>query len=343
MLDIGEIVVEEEVELGNVELDVIKVEPEYEEIKIIPSNEEQVKEGSFNKVTVVGDENLKAENINKGTAIFGVEGTAKTTGIKITNASYLFYNRARLEYLNEFLALCENVTNMNSMFYYCDNLTNLDLSDLDTSNVTNMNYMFQNCSKLEHLNMKNFNTSKLTELRYTFSGCESLQSLDLSNFETSNVTNFYEMFIRCKKMVNLNVSSFDTRNATNVTGMFRDCISLVSLDLSNFDLSKVSSVSSFLTGLSALENLKSFKNLGKAYTTKSQNSSSYKLDLSGSPLLTHESLMDIINNLYDLNLSYNVANGGTLYRQALVLGNTNLAKLTADEIAIATNKGWNVS
>ena len=56
----------------------------------------------------------------------------------------------------------------------------------------------------------------------------------------------------------------------------------------------------------------------------------------------NESLMNVINNLYDLNLTYDVANGGTLYRQILRLGSTNLAKLTSDEIAIATNKGWDV-
>ena len=49
--------------------------------------------------------------------------------------------------------------------------------------------------------------------------------------------------------------------------------------------------------------------------------------------------MDIINNLYDLNVTY----GSSSYKQTLNLGTTNKAKLTADEIAIATNKGWNVT
>ena len=53
--------------------------------------------------------------------------------------------------------------------------------------------------------------------------------------------------------------------------------------------------------------------------------------------------MNVINNLYDLNLTYDVANGGTLYAQSLVLGSTNMDKLTAEEIAIATAKGWNVT
>lgn len=84
-------------------------------------------------------------------------------------------------------------------------------------------------------------------------------------------------------------------------------------------------------------------NLGKAYTQQTANYANYTLDLSKSTGLTHDSLMNVINGLYDLNLTYNVAGGGTLYTQQLVLGETNLAKLTEDEIAIATNKGWTVS
>ena len=59
-------------------------------------------------------------------------------------------------------------------------------------------------------------------------------------------------------------------------------------------------------------------------------------DLSSATKLTHESLMNVINNLYDIKTKGCNA-------QPLVLGSTNLAKLTAEEIAIATNKGWNVS
>lgn len=84
-------------------------------------------------------------------------------------------------------------------------------------------------------------------------------------------------------------------------------------------------------------------NLGKAYTQQSSNYASYTLNLSNSTNLTHDSLMNVINGLYDLNLTYNVAGGGTLYTQKLKLGSTNLAKLTDDEIAIATAKGWTVS
>ena len=98
-----------------------------------------------------------------------------------------------------------------------------------------------------------------------------------------------------------------------------------------------------LSSLAKLTNLIFGTNLGKGYTQKTSNLNEYCCGLSFVSLLNHESLMDVINKLYDLNLTYDVANGGTLYTQQLMLGSTNLAKLTPEEIAIATNKGWTVS
>ena len=48
--------------------------------------------------------------------------------------------------------------------------------------------------------------------------------------------------------------------------------------------------------------------------------------------LTHDSLMSIINNLATVTTT-----------QTLTLGSTNLAKLSSEEKAIATNKGWTLA
>ena len=116
------------------------------------------------------------------------------------------------------------------------------------------------------------------------------------------------------------------------------------LEISEFEGSGIIKTSTL--GLSSYTSLTTFngiRNLGKGYVQKTENYNYYKFDLSKCISLTKESLVNIINNLYDLNLSYDVAGGGTLYTQQLVLGETNLAKLTEDEIAVATNKGWTVS
>ena len=50
--------------------------------------------------------------------------------------------------------------------------------------------------------------------------------------------------------------------------------------------------------------------------------------------LTHDSLAAMINNLYDYS-------GGTAH--TLTIGATNLAKLSAEEIAAATAKNWTIA
>lgn len=211
----------------------------------------------LSKVKILGDENLIPANIKNGVEIFGVQGNAKVSDVKITNASYLFYNGYRLDYLNEILSACENTTEAMNMFANCSYLTDLDLSNFDTSKVTNFSSMFSSCSSLT------------------------------------------------------TIPQFDTSKGTNFGSMFERCFSL--------------------TDFGGLENL------GQAYkTTQSANYSNYKLNLSTCTALTEQSLMNVINNLYDI-----AAKGCNT--QQLVLGSKNLAKLTAEKIAIATNKGWNVS
>ena len=55
------------------------------------------------------------------------------------------------------------------------------------------------------------------------------------------------------------------------------------------------------------------------------------------PNLTVDSLMNVINNVYDF-----VGNGETTTR-TLQIGTTNLDKLTDEQKAVATNKGWSLT
>lgn len=191
--------------------------------------------------------------------------------------------------------------------------------------------------------VENLDTSNMTNMSYMFYGALNVKTLDLSHFNTSKVTEMGSMFQNNSSLKSLNVSSFDTSNVTAVAYMFYNMGSLTDLDLKNFNLEKVNYTSNFMYSLANLVNLTFGYNFGKGFTQKTNNYSSYNLDLSQVKKLSHDSLMDVINKLYDLNLTYDVANGGTLYTQRLYLGSANIAKLTNEELSVATNKGWVVS
>ena len=62
-----------------------------------------------------------------------------------------------------------------------------------------------------------------------------------------------------------------------------------------------------------------------------------KIDISHLTQLEHSSLLVIINGLYDY-----ITAGNTRTRY-IKLGATNLAKLSDEEKAIATSKGWTIA
>ena len=136
-------------------------------------------------------------------------------------------------------------------------------------------------------------------------------------------------------------------NCTKMSNSFYYCTTPSILryteDQPAIDGSSLNNISGAFTRMSKLVDFEGIVNLGKAFTQKTTNYSYYTLDLSYSTLLSVESLRSIINNLYDLNQNATYVAAGTIYRQSLKLGATNLAKLTDEEKAIATNKGWNLS
>ena len=124
-----------------------------------------------------------------------------------------------------------------------------------------------------------------------------------------------------------------------MSSMFSGCASLTTVPKLN--ASEVTSVSSFANNCSSLSNFGGLENLGKGYsTTQNANYSSYKLDLSSCKKLTEQSLINVLTNLYDIKTKGCKA-------QQVVIGSTNLAKLTSEEgqqaLSNAQTKGWTVS
>ena len=174
-------------------------------------------------------------------------------------------------------------------------------------------------------------TSNVTDMHSMFYGCKNL--ISIPQLDTSNVTNMNQMFLDCTSLTT--IPQLDTSKVTYMYNMFNGCKSLTTIP--QLDTSNVIGVDSMLSRCTSLTTLGGFQNLGMAYsTTASANYGNYRLDLSVCTKLTHDSLMNVINGLYDIKSKGCNA-------QQLILGSTNLAKLTAEEVAIATNKGFNVN
>lgn len=164
-----------------------------------------------------------------------------------------------------------------------------------------------------------------------FQNCYNLEEVEL--VDTSGQDNFQLMFEQCSKLKT--IPQFDMSGCTNSSYMFNQCNSLKSIPELNFQSNR--QINSMFDSCTRLTYLGGFQDLGKNYSTSSaENYYAYTLNLSYSVDLTHDSLMNVINKLYD------IATAGVKPQQ-LILGATNLAKLTEEEIKIATDKGWTVS
>ena len=247
-----------------------------------------------------------------------------------------------------------DLTSLFGMFTRCYSLT--AIPQLDISNATSMSAAFGYCYSLETI--PKINTSKVTSMYNTFYYCYSLKTIP--QLDTSNVTNMEGMFNYCyslKTIPKINTSKvtsmlnmfkvcyslktipqLDTSNVTNMGGMFSGCNSLTAIP--QLDTSKVNYIREMFSGCYSLMTLNGLLNLGQAYLiTASANFLNYTLELS-SAKLTEQSIINVLNNLYD------IATKGCQV-QKVNLGTTNLAKLTSEEgqqaLSNAQSKGWTVS
>ena len=276
-----------------------------------------------------------------------------TSGVNINDYYYTkdtYYGGIR-KYIKEIPMLnTETLDTMYEFFAGCTNLTNIP--NINTSKVTNMRMIFSGCTKIKTIPM--LNTEKVTNMQGMFTECTSL--IEIPELYTNNVVDMSSMFSYCKnlktiptmntnKVTTMNmmfyqsgittIPELDTSKVTSVYNMFYSCSNLITIPKLNFE--NVNNVSGFLTGAESVVNIGGFENLGKAYlTNKSANYTNYGLVLTNCSKLTHDSLMNIINNLYDIKTK-------GCKEQRLQLGSKNLAKLTDEEKQIAIDKGWNVS
>ena len=156
-------------------------------------------------------------------------------------------------------------------------------------------------------------TSATTNFEYIWNNCTGLTKLPL--IDTSIGTNFSYAWYGCSSLTEF--PELDLSSGTNFNHAWQNCSSLTSFPM--LDLSKGTNFLAAWWSCSSLTNLGGFGAIKES------------IDLSGSPKLTVESLMNVINQ------------AATVTGKTMTLGSTNLAKLSDEQKAVATSKGWTLA
>jgi hypothetical protein len=215
----------------------------------------------------------------------------------------------------------------------------LESIDVSLSTGSDASYCFKNCAALTEI-PKNLRTTNARKMGGMFIGCKSLKEIHQTAtcLNMDKVTSASAMFQACEKLNT--VGDLHLPELQYMGSMFKYCYNLVTIG--RLYVPKVIDLTEMFWNNTYLRNLGGWIDLGKGYTQKTEYYKPYTLSLTTSTAITHESLMNVINGLYDLNLTYDVANGGTLYRQKLELSSACKSRLSAEEIAIAEAKGWTI-
>ena len=211
----------------------------------------------------------------------------------------------------------------------------IDLTNTDLTGTTSLARKF---SGYRNLREAKINMKGIKDASNLFEDCTQLKTLIITN--TQDLENVSFMFDDNRTITE--TFEFDTSNVKNFTRMYQNCKNLVTIKKMDCSSAVAGFDQFFYTNFENIRNIEGFVNYGKAFTEKQENYSAYTMNLNPASGLTREAIVNVFNNLYDLNLTYDVANGGKLYTQHINLGYTLGAKITAEDRKIATNKGWNI-
>lgn len=190
---------------------------------------------------------------------------------------------------------------------------------------------------------------KATTFDSIFYLCSSLEEVNIDNDFFSNTLtngfNFNSTFYGCSKIKKINIPA--NIQVKNMKNCFINCFELETINIGNFDFEKIlgntgnCSLESTFSNCQKLANLTFGSNYGSGFPTSLIANNYYaKLDLHYSEDLTEQSLINVLNSLYD------IATKGCKVQQ-VIIGPTNMAKLTSDEgqqaLTNAQNNGWTVS
>ena len=254
----------------------------------------------------------------------------------------------------------ENVESMSRTFYRSKVVK---FPELNTSKVKDFSYAlaYSNINEFPNWNFSNAET-----IGYLLNQCKSLKTDIVINnlsklsgdyclnraFQQSAVTSVTLNDLNPNIAYSIDNTFFDNGWLTNVslnttTGVpmkvksmsetFNYCSQLITLPL--MDLTQCTRFS--IIGCNSLKSIPAYDlsnitsiNISNLYKLEEFHATGMKVsfNISSSTLFTREALVEILNNLATVTTT-----------QTLTMGATNLAKLTDEDKAIATNKGWTLA
>ena len=279
-------------------------------------------EGKVNYIDIRGWDTSKVENMDglfRFTNVIEIYGIEDIDTSNVTNMNFLF-NQTKIKELNLPKWDVRKVTTMQRMVETLNDLTSVNLNGWETSACTDMSYLFTSCKSLTSIDISSWDTSNVQTMESMFQYNPKLTDIKF-NFRTPNLTNMHCMFDGCG-IVELDLSMMDTSKVTDMFALFNQCGSLEYLNLSNWNMSAVTNINRMFDYTDRLSTLI----MDGAIFPKMNLD--IALHISN---LSVESLVSVISALPQLS------EGESYYVQ---LGSGNIAKLSSEQIAIATNKGW---
>lgn len=237
-----------------------------------------------------------------------------------TSFKDLFYQNTNLTHINASNWDTSNITSLWSTFAQMPNLESLECADWDVSKVTYFFALFDSCKKI-NVDLSKWTTSSAINTAWMFNG-SNLTHLDVSNFNTSKVTDMHIMFNKMGSLTQLDISNFDTSNVQVFSRVFSYWTNVCEeLNISGLNLTRCTSIDNTFT----CTNFKVIRSDG----LQLPNIDMSTIGLNSSTALTVDSIVGLLNALPQSDKGY-----------SFQIGSDNIAKLSDEQKAIATSKGW---
>lgn len=249
----------------------------------------------------------------------------------VTNMNYMFSNSNLLVVPDLNTPKCAYAVNL---FSYCKLLLYADLSNWTLSNVSSMDSMFKDCVNVTTIVLPNGLRPKNAYMM--FSSCNNLTQVNIEDVDFSQCTNMAFTFSGTSLSV---IPNLDTRNCTRLDYIFSANYNLVRIE--GIDMVAVTNSGSNLFGTMYTNdqklrylNIKNFGNSNLATSFTNFN----KLSFWG---FNNELNPDAKQSLIDTFITNSMDRSSN--PMTVTLHADVLARLTADEIQQAANKGYNLT